>query len=340
MCTQNAFRFWNRIAYDEMYAGVALSNDEGDRMCRALGDKDILFLRNHGVIVTGPTVAQAYDDLYYLERAAMVQVLAMQTGRPLHNIDEALAEHTARQIADEAAAGAPAFRIAEAPARPRRAGLAPPGGLEDDTGEMTMRIATSLMALLALAAFPAHAQLVAPGNTPGVAGGPKLGQLEIKAYQGRSPRPRRRCSSPPTPRWRATCAAQVMIRLARRGNDVGFSGGNVMRMDVSYFDFHSGTGDGPTIGGNPSYDGPRRQSAARAAAQQFEQRGGLAGAVHSPTLRIVLTLYSVDGGKVLWAATTSCPTYAGAAQNAGLAMIDTIFDQADKNRLADAGCPL
>jgi ribulose-5-phosphate 4-epimerase/fuculose-1-phosphate aldolase len=102
MCTQNAFRYWNRIAYDEEYAGVALSNDEGARMCRALGDKDILFLRNHGVLVTGPTVAQAYDDLYYLERTAMVQVLAMQTGRPLHNIGEALAEQTARQIAGEA----------------------------------------------------------------------------------------------------------------------------------------------------------------------------------------------------------------------------------------------
>jgi ribulose-5-phosphate 4-epimerase/fuculose-1-phosphate aldolase len=102
MCTQNAFRYWNRIAYDETYAGVALSNDEGERMCRALGDKDILFLGNHGVIVTGPTVAQAYDDLYYLERTAMVQVLAMQTGRPLRNIDEALAEHTARQIASDA----------------------------------------------------------------------------------------------------------------------------------------------------------------------------------------------------------------------------------------------
>ena len=99
MCTQNAFRYWNRIAYDEKYAGVALSNDEGDRMCRAMGDKDILFLRNHGVIVSGPTVARAYDDLYSLERTAMVQVLAMQTGRPLHNIDEALAEHTYRQIA-------------------------------------------------------------------------------------------------------------------------------------------------------------------------------------------------------------------------------------------------
>ena len=102
MCTQNAFRFWNRIAYDEQYGGVALSNDEGDRMCRALGDKDILFLRNHGVIVSGPTVAQAYDDLYYLERAAMVQVLAMQTGRPLQNVSDEMASYTASQMAGEA----------------------------------------------------------------------------------------------------------------------------------------------------------------------------------------------------------------------------------------------
>ena len=101
MCTQNAFRYRDRIAYDDDYAGVALSNDEGERMCRAMGDKPILFLRNHGVIVSGPTVAQAYDDLYYLERTAMVQVLAMQTGRPLHTIDESLAEFTARQIAGE-----------------------------------------------------------------------------------------------------------------------------------------------------------------------------------------------------------------------------------------------
>jgi ribulose-5-phosphate 4-epimerase/fuculose-1-phosphate aldolase len=101
MCTQNAFRYWGRIAYDDVYSGVALSAAEGDRMCQALGDKDILFLRNHGVLVSGPTVAKAYDDLYYLERTAMVQVLAMQTGRPLHNIDAALAAETYRQIAED-----------------------------------------------------------------------------------------------------------------------------------------------------------------------------------------------------------------------------------------------
>ena len=45
------------IAYDDEYCGVALSNEEGDRMCSAMAGKDILFLRNHGVIVTGPSVA-------------------------------------------------------------------------------------------------------------------------------------------------------------------------------------------------------------------------------------------------------------------------------------------
>ena len=59
-------------------------------MCRAMGDRDILFLRNHGIIVSGPDrrpgLRRSRD---HLERAAMVQVLAMQTGRPLHSIDEA-----------------------------------------------------------------------------------------------------------------------------------------------------------------------------------------------------------------------------------------------------------
>ena len=57
MCTQNAFRYWERIAYDEAYGGLALSAAEGDRMCRAMADKDILFLRNHGVVVSTQLIA-------------------------------------------------------------------------------------------------------------------------------------------------------------------------------------------------------------------------------------------------------------------------------------------
>jgi ribulose-5-phosphate 4-epimerase/fuculose-1-phosphate aldolase len=101
MCTQNAFRFWKRVAYDEVYNGLVLDNEEGDRICRQMDGKEILLLRNHGVIVTGTTVARAYDDLYYLERAAMVQVLAMQTGRPLEIIPTQIVERTTRQMAGE-----------------------------------------------------------------------------------------------------------------------------------------------------------------------------------------------------------------------------------------------
>lgn len=89
---QSAIRFYGRTAYDDGYAGLALDNAEGDRMCAALGDNDVLFLANHGVIVVGPTVAQAFDALYYLERACQAQVLAMSTGLPLRKVSDNIAK--------------------------------------------------------------------------------------------------------------------------------------------------------------------------------------------------------------------------------------------------------
>ncbi|HEX5795774.1 MAG TPA: aldolase, partial [Geminicoccaceae bacterium] len=81
--SQNALRFTGEIAYDDDYGGLALDASEGDRLALALGDRRILFMANHGVAVVGGDVALAFDDLYYLERACQVQVLAMSTGRPL-----------------------------------------------------------------------------------------------------------------------------------------------------------------------------------------------------------------------------------------------------------------
>ncbi len=89
--TQNALRFHGDVAYDDDYNGVAEDPAEGARMAEALGDKRVLFLANHGVIVVGETMAQAFDDLYYLERACEVQVLAMSTGRPLKRVGDNLA---------------------------------------------------------------------------------------------------------------------------------------------------------------------------------------------------------------------------------------------------------
>ena len=59
-----------------------------------------------------------------------------------------------------------------------------------------------------------------------------------------------------------------------------------------------------------------------------------------PTLRITLTLYSREGGKVLWTASGSCMAQAEKSQLAGEAIINRIFDNADKNVVADSGCPL
>jgi len=99
--SQNALRFYGRVAYDECYNGLVLDTEEGDRICAQVENADVLFLANHGVIVCGETVAQAFDDLYYLERACMVQVLAESTGKPLKIVPESIAAMTGRQIASD-----------------------------------------------------------------------------------------------------------------------------------------------------------------------------------------------------------------------------------------------
>ncbi len=99
---QNAARYWGRIAYAEDYGGFALDSDEGQRIAQALGDKPILFLKNHGVIVTGRSVAEAFDELYYLETACRQLVLAYSTGRPLRLISDNLAARVAGEWAEYA----------------------------------------------------------------------------------------------------------------------------------------------------------------------------------------------------------------------------------------------
>jgi ribulose-5-phosphate 4-epimerase/fuculose-1-phosphate aldolase len=76
MVEQNALRFHDDIAYDDIYNGLVVDTAEGDRLARAMGNKRVMFLANHGVIVVGPTVAEAFDAMYYLERACRLQVLA------------------------------------------------------------------------------------------------------------------------------------------------------------------------------------------------------------------------------------------------------------------------
>ena len=88
-----------KIAYDDEYTGPAHDPAEGDRLAKILGTKGILFMANHGVTTVGETVAQAYDRLYYIERAAQVQIYAMWTGQKLRQLPEPVVEKTLKDFA-------------------------------------------------------------------------------------------------------------------------------------------------------------------------------------------------------------------------------------------------
>jgi len=95
---QSALKFLGRTVVDDDYNGLALDEAEGDRIAASMGDADVAFMRNHGIMVLGASIAEAWDDLYYLERACEAQRLALSTGRPLKPVAPAVAVATARQM--------------------------------------------------------------------------------------------------------------------------------------------------------------------------------------------------------------------------------------------------
>ena len=95
---QTALKFYDRLAVDENYNGLALDDAEGERIARAAGEADVLMLKNHGPLVLGPSIAEAWDDLYYLERAAEVQLKAMSSGRPLKAVAAGVAHAACQQM--------------------------------------------------------------------------------------------------------------------------------------------------------------------------------------------------------------------------------------------------
>jgi ribulose-5-phosphate 4-epimerase/fuculose-1-phosphate aldolase len=102
MVEQNALRFHDDVAYDDTYNGLVVDNAEGDRLARVLGAKRVLFLANHGVIVVGPSVAEAFDALYYLERACRLQVLARSMHGKLRQVRPEVVRETYRLLCADA----------------------------------------------------------------------------------------------------------------------------------------------------------------------------------------------------------------------------------------------
>jgi len=102
MIEQNALRFHDDIAYDDTYNGLVVDEAEGDRLAHVLGGKRVLFLANHGVIVVGASVAEAFDALYYLERACRLQVLARMMGGKRRPVRADVVERTCRMLREDA----------------------------------------------------------------------------------------------------------------------------------------------------------------------------------------------------------------------------------------------
>eukprot|EP01051_Picozoa_sp_SAG22_P020804 SAG22_NODE_4348_length_1295_cov_0.830268_1_plen_157_part_10 len=107
MVNLNCLRFYGRVEYQTLYLGgqdhAYFPNESGELLAAALGPAaHVLLCANHGTVVVGATLAQALEDLFYFERAAMNQLLAAGTGQPLSEVEPAVCQHF-QQIAQEPA---------------------------------------------------------------------------------------------------------------------------------------------------------------------------------------------------------------------------------------------
>lgn len=108
---QSAMRFFERVAVDAGFAGMGLG-EEAERLGRLAGQAPILLLGNHGVVAIGADVAEAFDNLYYFERACQTYLIARASGLPLRPVSDAVARRTAEQWDDYTRQGAPAMHLA------------------------------------------------------------------------------------------------------------------------------------------------------------------------------------------------------------------------------------
>lgn len=93
---QTTCRFFDRVAIDDGFDGMGI-DDEAERVCDQFGDKSILMMGNHGVMIHGPSAAWAFDEVYHFERAARTLITAMSTGRELCVVSDDVARKTMQQ---------------------------------------------------------------------------------------------------------------------------------------------------------------------------------------------------------------------------------------------------
>ena len=93
---QNTMRFFNRVGVYRDFGGMGFE-EESERMASKIGNKKVLLMANHGVLTTGQTVAEAFDELYYFERACETYITALSTQKKLKIVSDEVAEKTAQE---------------------------------------------------------------------------------------------------------------------------------------------------------------------------------------------------------------------------------------------------
>tara|TARA_Y100000590_G_scaffold425520_1_gene533594 strand:- start:141 stop:869 length:729 start_codon:yes stop_codon:yes gene_type:complete len=93
---QNTMRFYNRIAVYKDFGGLGFE-EESNKMAACIGNNRTMLLANHGILTTGQTVAQAFDELYYFEKACETYITALSTNRELNIVSPEVAEKTAQE---------------------------------------------------------------------------------------------------------------------------------------------------------------------------------------------------------------------------------------------------
>ena len=98
--SQHAFKVYDRLAYHD-FEGIALDTDEQQRLVADIGNKDVLILRNHGLLTMGTSVAQAFELMFFLERACQIQIAALAGGSAVIHPSQAVCERTCAQFAGD-----------------------------------------------------------------------------------------------------------------------------------------------------------------------------------------------------------------------------------------------
>ena len=91
---QNSMRFYNRVSQYNDFGGLGFE-EESDKMAVNIGNHRTMLLANHGILTTGQSVAQAFDELYYFEKACETYITALSTNKELKIVAPEVAEKTA-----------------------------------------------------------------------------------------------------------------------------------------------------------------------------------------------------------------------------------------------------